>query len=91
MMYACILFSVYHVRCCFVFFSWIDSRNPQHLVPCVIYYGQIPWKTSAMRKPQNILLTIALGVAHISIGVYDLSLVLFQHAYGILSRPAHWI
>lgn len=23
-------------------FSWIGLRNHQHLVPCVIYYGQTP-------------------------------------------------
>ncbi len=51
-----------------VLFSWTDSKSRQHLVPCVIYYGLIHWKTLEMRKPQNILLTIVLGVAHISIG-----------------------
>ena len=49
-------------------FSWTDLKNLQHLGLCVIYYGQIHWKTSATRKRRNILLIIVLEVAHISIG-----------------------
>ncbi len=49
-------------------FSWTDLKNLQRSAQCVIYYGQIHWKTLEMRKPQNTLLIIALEVAHISTG-----------------------
>jgi hypothetical protein len=48
--------------------SWTDSKSLQHMDPCVTCYGQIHWKTLAMKKLQNILLIIVLEVVHISIG-----------------------
>ena len=58
------------IRVLLSFSSWTDSRNLRRSVPCAICYGRILWKTSAMRKPQNISLIIVLGVAHISIGTW---------------------
>ena len=43
-------------------------RNRPHLGLCVICYGQIPAKTSGLRRPTNTSLTIQSGVAPISTG-----------------------
>ena len=58
---------------CKFFFSWIGLKSHQPLVPCVIYYGLIPWKILEMKNPQNISHTTLLEVAHISTGEWQLN------------------
>ena len=69
--------------------SWTDSRNPQHSAQCVICSGQTHWKTSAMRRQQNISLTIASEVAHISTGM-DYSHG-FEHCWPYDQVTAIWV
>jgi len=50
-------------------FSWIDSKNHQHLGLCVTSFGRILWKILEMRRIHQSILLITLFVgAHISIG-----------------------
>ncbi len=48
--------------------SWTGLRSPQHSGLCVICFGLIPWRTSAMKRAKSTLATTQSEDAHTSTG-----------------------